>query len=387
MRQAVGGGAGSRQHPWAWWAWAVGLAVAASGTTNPLLLCLIGTVAVTVVMLRRGEAPWARSLRAYFLLAGFIVVMRLSFQVLMGVSIGSTVLFTLPEVPLPDWAAGIRLGGAVTAESLLYGGYDALRIAVMLICLGAANSLANPRQALRSVPAALYEASVAVVIALAVAPQLIESAARVRQARRLRGGSMRGPRAVLSILMPVLADAVERSVSLAAGMEARGFARTRQGQRRGTLPLMLACVLLALLGVFGLLATAWPGPSLAVGAAGVTGTVWGLRQAGLRLRVTRYRPDPWRWRDTAIAGCGALALAASAALTALAPGVLNPSTSPLAWPALTAPMLVVPLLGLAALPLTGRPRTSPAASQRRGTAAHPSRRSLRPRPDRDLVDA
>ena len=59
-------------------------------------------------------------------------------------------------------------------------------LAVMLLCLGAANSLANPKQALRSVPAALYEASVAVVIALSVAPQLVESTQRVRRARRLR---------------------------------------------------------------------------------------------------------------------------------------------------------------------------------------------------------
>ena len=146
-------------HPWAWWAWAVGLAIAASSTTNPLLLALITAALLAVVALRRGHAPWAASLSAYLWLAGFIVVMRLGFQVAIGIPFGSTVLFTLPQLPLPDWAAGIRLGGPVTAESMTFALYEAVRLVVMLLCVGAANSLANPRRALRSVPAALYEAS------------------------------------------------------------------------------------------------------------------------------------------------------------------------------------------------------------------------------------
>ena len=214
-------------HPWAWWCWAIGSGIAVSGTTNPLLLALIATAMVAVVMLRRSDAPWARSVKTYLLLSLFVIGMRLFFQILLGGGHGETVLFTLPQVPLPDWAAGIQLGGPVTAEALTSTLYDALRLAIMLLCIGAANALANPRQALRSVPAALYEASVAVVIALSVAPQLIESVQRVRRARRLRGSSSTSLRTLGTIAMPVLADAVERSMSLAAGMESRGFGRTR----------------------------------------------------------------------------------------------------------------------------------------------------------------
>ncbi|MDR1237915.1 MAG: energy-coupling factor transporter transmembrane protein EcfT, partial [Propionibacteriaceae bacterium] len=179
-------------HPWAWWGWAICLAGAASLTSNPLLLVLLAAVITAVVLMRRSDAPWARSVSAYFALAAFVIGMRVFFQVLIGGSYGEHLLFTLPEIPLPDWAAGIRLGGRVTAEALLYTVYDATRLAVMLLCLGAANSLANPRKALRSVPAALYEASVAVVIALSVAPQLIESTQRVHRARRLRGNRVKG---------------------------------------------------------------------------------------------------------------------------------------------------------------------------------------------------
>ena len=106
-------------HPWAWWGWAIGLGIAVSGTTNPLLLALIATAMVVVVMLRRSDAPWARSVRAYLLLALFVIVMRVFFRIVFGGGTGDTVLFTLPSIPLPDWAAGIQLGGAVTAGALV----------------------------------------------------------------------------------------------------------------------------------------------------------------------------------------------------------------------------------------------------------------------------
>ncbi|MGC3995839.1 MAG: energy-coupling factor transporter transmembrane component T [Propionicimonas sp.] len=375
-------------HPWAWWCWAIGIGIAVSGTTNPLFLALIATAMVAVVMVRRSDAPWARSVRAYLLLSLFVIGMRLFFQMILGGGRGETVLFTLPSVPLPEWAAGIQLGGTVTAEALASSLYDALRLAVMLLCIGAANALANPRQALRSVPAALYEASVAVVIALSVAPQLIESVQRVRRARRLRGDSSTSLRALGTIAMPVLADAIERSMSLAAGMEARGFARTRGLPVKGTLPVMLVSSMVATGGVFLLLSTSFRIPALWFLAVGVTGCAVALRAAGRRLRVTAYRPHPWRTRETLVATTGILAAVVvlglgwvdpdtlSPALAALLdPGALTPSTWPLVWPQLTAPMLLVVALVLAPIPLTRPRRRSETASTRNDTRV----RSLRPR--------
>ena len=46
-------------HPGAWWLWALGLAAAASATTNPLLLVLLVAVAGFVVALRRSDQPWS----------------------------------------------------------------------------------------------------------------------------------------------------------------------------------------------------------------------------------------------------------------------------------------------------------------------------------------
>ena len=342
-------------HPWAWWVWALSLAAALSMTTSPLLIVLLVAAVCAVVLLRRGDAPWARSLGIYAVLGAFIVSVRLFFFVLMGATGGATVLVTLPQVQLPAWAAGIRLGGPVSAEGLVFTLYDASRLAAMLLCLGAANALANPKRALRNVPAALYEASVAVVIALSVAPQLIESVQRVRRARRLRGGARRGWQAVKAVIIPVLADAIDRSLSLAAGMEARGFGRTRDQRppsRLLTLGL-LASMLAATLGAFLLLGSASPAWGVTLLALGVAGTVAGLRAGGRRLSVTRYRPDVWTVRDTALAASGMAAAAVVALVdTGWWPALhaaFHPSTSPLAWPTLHPAMLVV--VGLAVMPL------------------------------------
>lgn len=381
-------------HPWAWWCWAIGLGIAVSGTTNPLLLALIATAMVVVVMLRRSDAPWARSVRAYLILALFVIGMRLFFRILLGGGSGETVLFTLPQIPLPEWAAGITLGGPVTAEALAGTLYEAFRLAVMLLCVGAANALANPRQALRSVPAALYEASVAVVIALSVAPQLIESIARVRRARRLRGDSTATLRALGTIAMPVLADAIDRSLALAAGMEARGFGRTRGLPTKGTLPVMLISSSAATLGVFLLLGSPYGQLGLWLLLLGAVGTGLGLRAAGARLRVTTYRPLPWRVTDTLVAASGVLAAAvvlgvgwldpdtlSPALLAVLDPLALNPTTDPLQWPSLSLPMLLVIGLVLAPLPLTRPRRVATVESTRNDTRVRLLRaREIEPEP-------
>jgi len=229
-------------HPGAWWLWAMGLAAAATGTTNPLLLLMIVGIAALTVSMRRSDHPWSRSFRLYLLFGLAIVVIRVLFRVLLGGGYGTVVLFELPEIPLPDWVAGIRLLGPVTLESVLGGLYDGMRLATIVICVGAANSLANPKRLLKSMPPALYEIGTAIVVAVALLPQLADSLRRVRAARQLRGvpGSKTGK--LRGIVVPVMEDALERSMSLAAGMDARGYGRSGEltrSQRRSTGMLLL----------------------------------------------------------------------------------------------------------------------------------------------------
>lgn len=295
-------------HPLAWWGWALGLSVAASTTTNPLVLLLVVGAAALVVVARRSEQPWGRSFRLYLWLGLAIVVIRVLFRLLLGGSYGTTVLLDLPEIPLPDWVQGITLLGPVTRESLLAGLYDGMRLAAIVICVGAANSLANPKRLLRSVPPALYEIGTALVVAVTVLPQLADSVRRVRAAQQLRAGDRRRVGRLRRTLVPVLEDALDRSLALAAGMDTRGYGRAGSpgpAARRTTGALLLLGLCGLCVGSYAVLDTTAPRwlalPMLALGLALAAA---GLRSAGRRAERTTYRPDPWRWPESGVVVAG-----------------------------------------------------------------------------------
>ena len=325
-------------HPGAWWLWALGLATAASRTTNPLLLLLIVAVTGWVVSQRKSDAPWARSYAVFLRLALMVIVIRVLFSVVFGIATGTHVIFTLPQVPVPAWAAGVRIGGPVTVEQVLLAVYFGLGLAAIMICIGAANSLASPSRLLKSVPPALYEVGVAVVVAMTFAPQLVADVARVRSARRLRGRPDRGARALAGSVMPVLEGALERAVDLAAAMDSRGYGRTAGVPRRIRITsgaLLLLGLLGMCLGVYGLLDVGTPGalalPMLSVGAAAA---VVGLLLAGRRGARTRYRPDPWALPEWLVILAGVVPATVLIAVSVQDPLSLLGQSSPLAWPSL-----------------------------------------------------
>jgi energy-coupling factor transport system permease protein len=295
-------------HPAAWWVWGAGLAVAASRTTNPFLLVLVVAVAGWVVLERR-EVGASNAFVPFLLVGVFAIGLRVVMVALLGGGVrGNTVLVRLPQLPLPAWSGGLRLGGPVTAEGILAAAYDGLRLAAILACLGATNALASPRRLLRYVPATLYEVGTAVVVALTFAPQLVEDARRVRAARRLRGHTGRGVREIARLAVPVLVGALERSLSLAASMESRGYGRavrrTRRSARLGG-ALTLVGLLGVVLGLYGMLDATSP---VALGLPTLLGGV-GCAAAALVVGArrdprTRYRRDPWGLPECVVALSG-----------------------------------------------------------------------------------
>src|SRR3954465_9986077 len=97
--------------------------------------------------------------------------------------------------------------------------------------------------------------------------------------------------------VPVLEDALERSVDLAAAMDARGFGRRGSGPRRERLlasTLTIAGLLAICAGTYGLLASGAPAllgvPMTLAGAlVGGAGFPGGKRTRGGR----QYRPHRW----------------------------------------------------------------------------------------------
>jgi len=365
-------------HPVAWWLWGAGLVVACAHTTNPLLLVLLIVVAGWVVAERREVG----AVNAYlpFLLLGLVaILLRVGLVALLGSGVtGRTVLFRLPSVPLPDWMAGVRLGGPVSLEALVAAAAEGLRLAATLACLGAANALASPKRLLRYLPATLYDVGTAVVVALTYAPQLAGLAGRVRAARRLRGHSGHGVRELGRLVGPVLEGSLDRSLDLAASMESRGYGRTpirSASARRLASALTLTGLVGVVAGLYGVLDGSVTGllgmPLLLLGVVVTTAALL----VGARRDVrSRYRRDPWGAPEWAVTVVGAV----PAALLIWAeshgwPGVVL-AQSPLAWP--EAPLVLVLgvlLPGLAAVVTPVPPRLAAvrAAAQtaRRSAAA------------------
>jgi energy-coupling factor transport system permease protein len=280
-------------HPGAWWLWALGLAYASMRTNDPLLLLTIAAVAAVVVAARRGRAPWARAYGLLLKLGALTVVVTMLLQVLLGARYPGHTLVTLPSAALPHWLGGISLGGAITGEALLNAFVSGLRLAVLIACFGAANALAHPARLTRILPAALYEVGVAVVVALTFVPSLAESVVRIRAAQRLRGRSVAGLRGIRGVAVPVLEEALERAIALAASMDSRGYGR------RTHLPVLTRRL---------------SGSGVLLGLAAAVAGTYQVIAAGNGHRIgvvllgggTRYRPDRWLGAEWLVVGCAAV---------------------------------------------------------------------------------
>lgn len=215
-------------HPLAWWIWAGSIAIGIARASSVLLaLITVGVVAI-VVLTKSENAPWSRSFQWSLKIGIWVIAIRTLTGILIGVPSAGRTLFTIPQIPLPTWMPGIRIGGAVTAERLMATAHDGLMLAAIIALLGAAASLASPHRLLRSLPVMVYEFGVAVVIATSVLPQLVASSARIRQAQRLRGQNNRGVQGWRRLALPLLEDALARSLDLAAAMDARGYGFSRK---------------------------------------------------------------------------------------------------------------------------------------------------------------
>ena len=356
-------------HPVAWWIWAIGVAVAASRTTNPLVLGLLAAAVLNVAVARRQPGPAGHAIGVFVRIGLVVIAIRVVLTVLVGARVPGTTIVTLPSVDLPDWAAGVSLGGPVTWEQVLGAVYGGMQLAVVLGCFGAVNAVASAYRLLRALPPVLHEAGVAVAVAVTLAPQLVVSVGRVRAARRLRGrpGGIRGLRGTV---MPVLEEALERSIRLAASMDVRGYGRTR-AVAPGTRRLATATLLLGMCGLvvgsFAVLDGSAPAllrlPLVLLAAASCT---VGLTLSGRRIRRTVHRPDPWALPEWAVSLCGVGAAASTALVTS--DTVLHPPTQPLQWPVVTVAAMVPALF--AVLPAWLSPPL-PVARPTRPTAAVP----------------
>jgi energy-coupling factor transport system permease protein len=278
-------------HPFAWWAWGLGIAVTASQSPGTLALILLCIGAAIVVYSKKSDQPWAKAFAIGVRLGVIAFVIRMIIGVSLSVPIPGNTLFTLPTIPLPDWMAGIRIGGPVTSERLAITATEGLTFFTLIIAISAASALANPKQGLRALPGVMHQAGVALIISTTLIPHFVTSIQRVKQARRLRGDQQRI--AFRKIAVPIFEDSLQRAINLGSAMESRGygFNDSSTGRRFGS-QILLSSVVVITIGV-SLFLAAIEGAAIAFGI-GMILLVAGLLVANKSTKRTRYRPQVWK---------------------------------------------------------------------------------------------
>lgn len=278
------------------WLAALTLAFLASSSSQLgwlLLFCAIPLITIWLETRRRG----IRFERLFLILAGFVILVRVGFRVIFGQSQATGGAgWSLPDIQLNlGWLGELHLLGFVSIDSILAGFTDGLRLAAIVLAVAMASQLVSARALLRHTPAALYELSTAVSISVNLAPQLIKSLARVRQARLLRGRS-RKVSLLASIVIPVLEDTIDQSLSLAASMDARGFG-IFTGQSRPKLRALLgSAFVLVAIGVYLLLTGITWAAYLTIGLA-LASTALVIRAASRSSVRTVAHPLVWSLAD------------------------------------------------------------------------------------------
>ena len=213
-----------RWHPALWWFWAA-LVVAFifltknRGNSQALALQFTAVVVSLFIAYLKVIPARRRIVRITIYIALSALIFRMAMSIIVGVPMPGRTLFTLPQLQLPRIFVGITIGGPVTSDRLFYSFREVLLFISLIIVIGVANALSSPHRMLRVLPARFYSFGLAITIANTFLPMTANSAKRVALAMRMRGQ----PNSTRRLAIPVLEEALERSVDLAASLESRGY--------------------------------------------------------------------------------------------------------------------------------------------------------------------
>jgi energy-coupling factor transport system permease protein len=332
-------------HAGVWLVWALAAAAVISLAPSPVYVALVIGIAALAVTAHARPGPYAK---AFPLLVGvgvFFAVVRTLLTAVTTHGVGD-VLFTTPQFTLPQLLGGFTVGGPIELPVVLQSLAEGFAIVGVMAVFGAFNAVVSHSELVQSTPRAFYEVGLVVVVALAFVPSTLSAIADVREADRARtGGRVVRRGRLLRQLVPVLELGMERAVTLAESMDARGFARAGAGPRDHIAGWLGVGSLLSLGGAFVALVGESRTVAAILGLAGVIGLAAAVLLASSGTQRARYRPR----RMTAVDWLAALAtLAAPVAMAVCSIAGDNSLfwfTSPLRWPTLD----VLPALAL--LPL------------------------------------
>lgn len=309
----------------AWLVWMMAAFAVAMLATNPLYLVIVLLCAALV----RASFGVGDSLPVWRF--GLAVVAFSTFYNALLMHFGDTVLFTLPRL-LP------LVGGPITLEAAAFGASRGLALWTLFAVFAVFNDVLSPYELVRLTPRFLRQAGLVVSITLAFVPQTVKSFSQVREAQAIRGHQLRGVRDLTALLVPLLADSLEKAVQLAEAMEARGFGQIsqtlapapRSGPFEGAGVSNVKSQIALIGGLVGVLAgwlveAYWRnGAGWAIVGASVIAMVLGVRALVAHMpRTTRYKLQTWSARDGGLVVLSLAPLLAIALVALLDPQVLT----------------------------------------------------------------
>jgi energy-coupling factor transport system permease protein len=265
--------------PRAWLVWSLAAVTVALSTDNPVYRGLVALAALNVLLT---WLPPGRRIRPLGLALLFAAAIAALINVLAGHT-GADVIARLPN----DWPL---VGGALTLESVVFGGVLGLGLAAALLAVAPLSLVLEPHDVVDAMPGPLERTGIAVATSLNLVSGFGRTFTEVGDAQRMRGWKPRGLRSWNEVLVPVVLTAIEDSVMLAEAMEARGFGAGRRTSYSGA---------------------TWTRRDVAIAAsaAGAAVLFLGLRLAGV---VVDWYPYPTLYlppiNPALVAGCLALAL-------------------------------------------------------------------------------
>lgn len=327
-----------RLDPRAWLLWGLAASLPPLIGRNPFLLVatLLAVLGVRAAWTGRPSEPtgWHSLLR----LAVISVTIAVVFNLLTA-HVGDRVLLTISrEIPL--------LGGPITLNALVYGLLSGLAIVTLVLIGTTLGLLLDWTAMLRLLPARLSTVAVAGSVAWTFVPQTAAAFGQIREAQMARGYRPRGARDLVPLVVPLLANGLERALTLAEALEARAFGAPLDPAKLDALQPWRA-----LLTMIGLTSAAVGAYLLAVGQVVTAGLLLATAAGAIvgagyepatvhQVRRTRYRDLVWGRRETAIAGTAAIVVVVQVVVLAIDPAAF--AYEP--YPSLTAPWVNLPLL-------------------------------------------
>jgi energy-coupling factor transport system permease protein len=329
-----------------WLVWALAAGACVQLAPSPVYVALVIAVAALAVSAHARPGPYARAFPVLVGVGVFFAVVRMLLTVATTHGLGE-VLFTTPHFELPELLGGFTVGGTVELRVMLQSLAEGFAVVGVMAVFGAFNGVVTHSELVQSTPRAFYEVGLVVVVALAFVPSTLAAIGDVRDADRARTGGRTVRRGrLLRQLVPILELGMERAVTLAESMDARGFARAGSAPRDQAAGWCGVISLLALAGSFVALVGERRTLAAILGFGGAVGLAVAVVLASSGAQRARYRPRRMTVADWSVAGIVLLAPLALAICSIAGDSSLAWYASPLRWPTLhVAPVLsLLPLL-------------------------------------------